>query len=870
VFAASCTTTKNTLPSRTFHNITARFNGYYYSCENIDEGIYKIEKGNKDVYDKILPIYIYPAPEKAKSTFPDFDKAIKKSSLCIQRHAIKDGKGNEIASSGNWIDNNWINIGISHFYKREFFSAIETFEYVVRTYTKSNDKYLAMIWLIKAYNEIGSVSSSEPIISLLKNAKGLPPKIKNEFPIAQADFYMRRGQNTEAHSKLMEVVRNSHFLSGVRKSRRARYAFITAQLLEQGKDNKRAVEYYKKTIKLKPNYEMIFYSKIKIARLMDLKNGNSEKTKKDLLKMTKEFKNTDYYDVIYFTLGEIEEKEKNIPQALLYYKRSVQTSVSNPNQKALSFLRMGEINFELTNYVPAEAYYDSAIVTLPKDHPDFKNIQARKKTLETLVLNLKTISTEDSLQNIAKMSEADRNLFIEKLINKLKLEEEKKQQQLEAQKNAAANNISSGAANTNNLPGFGDANASFYFYNPNTVSIGVSEFVKKWGNRKLEDNWRRSSKDLTIDEEKSTESNQPSAENNKRVSKPGLSKESFLKNLPLNDSLISVSNNKIVKSYYVIGSIYKEELNNNKKTIATFEELNKRFPDNKYALNTYYAMYRIYLDEKNQTKAEYYKNKILNEYPESEFALLIKEPGYAQERSGQLSEVEKFYATTYESYKAENFSDAYTKSKEGINNFGKSKYIAQFEFIKAMSTAKLNGPDSLEYALKLLVAKYPNSDVSPLSNDILLSIKKQKNPELFSDKNPNKTAVDTFNIDFEAQHFVLAVIPDNSSITQALISNIGNFNTTYYSDRKFEVNSNIFTNGKQLVLIKFFDNAKASINYFENMKNDPEVFKGVVKKEEIILLPILASNIPFLYKKKNIEAYKLFYDDNYKKLNTKN
>ncbi len=221
MFAASCTTTKNTLPSRTFHNITARFNGYYYSCENIDEGIYKIEKGNKDVYDKILPVYIYPSPEKAKSTFPDFDKAIKKSSLCIQRHAIKDGKGNEIASSGNWIDNNWINIGISHFYKREFFSAIETFEYVVRTYTKSNDKYMAMIWLMKAYNEIGSVSSSEPIISLLKNAKGLSPKIKNEFPIAQADFYMRRGQNTEAHSKLMEVVRNSHFLTGVSKSRRA-------------------------------------------------------------------------------------------------------------------------------------------------------------------------------------------------------------------------------------------------------------------------------------------------------------------------------------------------------------------------------------------------------------------------------------------------------------------------------------------------------------------------------------------------------------------------------------------------------------------------------------------------------------------------
>ncbi len=138
---ASCSTKKNTVVSRAYHNLTARYNGYYYSNENIDEGVYKVEKNHKDNFEKILPIYIYPAQDKAKATFPEFEKAIKKSSLCIQKHAIKDKKGNEIASAGKWIDNNWINIGISHFYKREFFSAIEAFEYVIRTYNKSDDKF---------------------------------------------------------------------------------------------------------------------------------------------------------------------------------------------------------------------------------------------------------------------------------------------------------------------------------------------------------------------------------------------------------------------------------------------------------------------------------------------------------------------------------------------------------------------------------------------------------------------------------------------------------------------------------------------------------------------------------------------------------
>ena len=34
----------------------------------------------------------------------------------------------------------------------------------------------------------------------------------------------------------------------------------------------------------------------------------------------------------------------------------------------------------------------------------------------------------------------------------------------------------------------------WYFYNPSTLSFGLSEFRKKWGKRKLEDDWRRSDK----------------------------------------------------------------------------------------------------------------------------------------------------------------------------------------------------------------------------------------------------------------------------------------------------------------------------------------------------------------------------------------
>jgi tetratricopeptide (TPR) repeat protein len=304
---------------------------------------------------------------------------------------------------------------------------------------------------------------------------------------------------------------------------------------------------------------------------------SSEKTKKDLLKMTKEFKNIDYFDVIYYTLGEIEEKEKNINQALTYYKKSAQTSQINQDQKAMAYLKLGEINFDLTNYQAAESYYDSTIAAISKDNINYETIFARKKTLETLVGYIKNISREDSLQKIARMSEADQNLFIDNMMLAIEKEAALKQKELEAAKEN--NNGSPTLGNTGSGTDFIAGGASFYFYNANTTALGVSDFTKKWGNRKWEDNWRRSNKALLIEaeeEEEGTIKNGGEKGKTAQITQSKKTRDYYKKDLPLTDSLFLKSTNKIIKSYYFMGSIYKEELNNTKKAIASFEELNKR------------------------------------------------------------------------------------------------------------------------------------------------------------------------------------------------------------------------------------------------------------------------------------------------------
>lgn len=860
----SCKTNKNTFIHRGFHNLTARFNGYYYATESIKEGEEKIRTSYKYDYDRLLPVFLVPDKNTCKATFPEFDKAIKKSSNCIQRHTIKDKKGNEIFTAGKWIDNNWNVIGISNFYKRDFFSGIESFEYVIRSY-KSKDKYKAMIWLARSYNELGAPSQAEPIIGVLKEDKKISKYAKNQLQAVQADYFIKRGMFSEAEQCLLRAIK-----SGSKKKDKARYAFIVAQMYEQQKNNTKAREYYQKTISAKPNYDLVFNAQMKKARLVDLKNGSPLKLIKTLEKMTRDIKNKEYLDVIYYTIGEIYEKDKNEPLAILNYKLSVKNSTQNPKQKALSYLKLGEINFEQANYTASEAYYDSTMITLPKDYRDYDIINKRKETLATLVGYIRIIQREDSLQRIAKMSDSDRSRFIEKMMKKMEEDEDRKKEELENAKNQNQTPDNNGIPN-NGLPNLGNGvKGDWYFYNQTTLAFGIGDFAKKWGNnRKLEDNWRRSQKAIVVEYASSTtDSSDNESLTSGSLKKPkktvsSKTKDFYLQDLPLSDSLLKKSDVKIIDAYYNLGSTYKEELNNNKKAIATFEELNNRFADHKYKLSTYYQLYLIFTSVKNKSQADFYKNKLLNEYPNSEYAQIIKNPNYSAEKNTQKGEVELYYTETYTIYSEQNYSSSYARCKESEIKFGKNEFGGRFAYIKALSIGKLKGIDSLESSIKELLALYPKDPVAKKAQDMLEVIYNIKHPsEAGSKAAVNNT--DTFTLDLDATHFMIAVCPDDPSIANAFKSSLGDFNNTFYSAENLNVTSSLFGSAEQITICKTFKNSQAALAYMDNISKDKTVFSGKVKPELFTLMVISADNLPKLYKKKQINYYKPFFTDHYK------
>jgi tetratricopeptide (TPR) repeat protein len=863
---SACSTTKNTVLHRGWHNMNSRFNGYFYSRENMKESVQKVEKANKDDFTTIVPLFVYPNNTTAKNYYADFDKSIKKSSVVIQRHAIVSKRTKEeIPNAVRWIDENYMLIGRSHFYKRDFFSALEAFEYVSKKYPKPEAKYGAMLWMIRTNNEIGSLSQSEPIIDAIRNAKDFPQErvFQQEYAAVTADYYIKRGEYLPAIKNLTKAITLTKH-----KKTRARFIFVLAQLYERSGDNAKASQYYGMVPKLHPqSYDMEFNARINRAKLFDVASSDIKGIKKELNKMLRDDKNTEFRDQIYYVLADIAYKEKNVPLAMEYLNKSIRESAVNNTQKALSYLRRADIYFDATDYKAAEANYDSTMSFLPKEYPDYALVAEKKKSLTSLVTNLKTIAIEDSLQVLAKMTEKDRNKAIDKII--AQVEEDEKR--AEEEKLNAQNNLLNPNQPTTPTPTTGNTGA-WYFYNTATVSFGVGEFTKKWGSRKLEDNWRRSQKDEVLANSTIDENGDPVvdtvSENVTAAGKPKTIKNKkdrayYLESIPLTSEALAKSNGKIVDAYYNIGSIYKEQLQNNQKSVEAFEELLKRYPENKYKLSAYYQLYRTYLSVNNTVKAEYYKNLILTGSPDSEYAMIIKNPENAKDIAESRNKVERFYEETYKLYLDGKYTEALANCRKADTLHSRNPLMPRFAFIKALSIGRTQDIDAFERALTQVVIKYPKDPVKEKAQEMLDQIKKQKAGPQIAVSDSTDTERPKFVFNENGEYYWITIVENGKGDINKFKTTLSDLNSQSFSTDDLHV-SNVFLNSsQQLVTVKTFDGKVKAMNYYNFMKDKKDVFSSLAPGTFQTIV-ISADNYTIFYREKNIDEYKVFFTQNFK------
>ena len=850
----ACSTKKNTFFTRAFHNTTTHYNWYFNGEETLKSTIKKLEDKHQEDYNQLLPIFPIGTQKDAASVSPSLDKAIKKGAKAINRHSIFI-KGEE---HNRWVDDCYLMIAKSYFFQREYVKAIEAFRFIDRQFKETEIGFEAQLWLCRSYIDKGDLSSAEIIFNTILTEENFPEKLTKDFALTYAHYHIKNEDLSSAAEELLVAIEET-----VKSKEKSRYHFILAQIYYQLENYSESTKHYEFVLRRSPDYEMTFNAKINRARSYDVTSGDIESVREELQKMLKDDKNIDYQDVIYYGLAGLSVRNNKIDEAIFLYKKSVARSRSNEAQKAISSLKLAEIFYEKQNYRMSQVYYDTTIAFLNHNHTSYKTALQKQTTLSGLIKNLNIIAHEDSIQNIALMSESERNNFIDAIIRKLE-EQERLERELEANNRSESmflNDQNGRGGITNNQ--FNQNNQTeggrWYFYNPTTLSFGYSEFVRKWGKRKLEDDWRRVNKSSisleSIELDTTTQ----------LVFDPK-SRDSYIKELPLTIEEIKASNKKIIEAYYNAGVIYKEELKDPLRSEEVFDTLNKRFPQNSNRAMVLYYLYILNKELNNHQKSEQNKQTLLTEYPNSEYSKIISNPDFLQDFLANKSEIELIYEQVHKLYVSKNYKKALSMCFEVNKNYPHNLLKPHFDLLAAMCVGVIDGRQKLIQELKKVQNTHKGHIASVSAEELLTYLNTNINREQTSsnkqketEQNNEETAA-KYLLKNNAPHYFLILFKDFDLDINTAKATFSNYHAEYYSLEKLNVSSILLDEQTHMISIREFENATKAMEYYNAfLIADARGPFG----SDFDAFVIAAPNFPVFFRNKDIKGYQKKFNEMY-------
>ena len=881
---AGCSTEKNTWSTRTFHNINSKYNVYFNANESVKKGVLSIEDRIEDDFTRLLPIYKSSVPSAGELVQSDMDNAIIKCSKLIEIHSItkkpkrqkkRTRKYQEFASQeefNKWIDDSYLLMGKAYFYQHNFVGAIDNFGYVARKYPDEETKDEAQIWLIRSYSELERFAEASEVIQAIQNDEEFPKSLEKDLAVATADYYMKQQDYNEA-IKFLDIAINKTFF----KRDKARLKYIEAQLYQELGMADQASKAYLAVTKMNPDYKMAFNAKINSAGVFS-GTGDTEKLKKELNKMLRDNKNFDFRDQIYYALGNLYFKEGNRNVAIENYAQSVSTSFNNQFQRALSSITLADIYFEDLEYRKAQSYYDSAMIIIDDTYPNYEIVSGNYRGLTNLVDNLIIVEREDSLQRIAKMPEIERESFIARLMK----EEQEKQRNAE---NLALQGMGDpNYSRTNrNRQGMGNqqAGAGWYFYNPQTVSYGRVTFQQLWGKRQLEDNWNRANKGISTEISDDTEGKGDSTQVVVIENDP-LKKEYYTQFLPLTDSLMTISHDKVRDALFNAGKIFKTDFTNYPRSAESFEELIRRYPDNIYLLSALFELYDLYELMGDKQQSDIYRNRIISQYPESNYAQYLINPNFFVEMEARQDSLNRLYQETFRNYKAGSYLNVIALTGQMKAMKPDSVIIPKIDFMEMVANGTQSNVQNFENLLENYVAVYPDEEPTPLANEILTLMRDSaltdyqklvdmgyiseeiKNEELLDS---NQNAEDEFGGKFSYEedllhYFVIAYPREEKVDLNRLNFDLANYNIDHYTKVDFDIETEFLDDKLAFVIVRSMENKESALIYHGAIIRRASAFRAL-KDINYMNFVISSTNYRAVMNEKSTSDYLKFFVKNY-------
>jgi len=678
----SCSRKKDKFLNKKFHSTTTKYN-YLFNGNNLfTQGIDQVNSGLTENFWELIPIEKFDLKkinekEKEQSIFSDAEE---KATLAIQKHSmsIMGEERNPI------MDEAYLLLGKSRYYDGRYIPSLEAFNYILYKYPKSELINEVKIWKEKINIKLNQNEFAQSNLRDLLEQNNLSDldKFNIYSLLAQAAINTQQFDNAISYlKKSLEV--------GFKPEKIYRNKFLLSQLYERKEIKDTAFTKYSEIIDFNRKIPREFYiqSFLKRSNVTD----SLDLSVRDLSGLIKDYENNRFLDIINFQLAKLylneyklkEQKEFEL-KSIGFFNKSLEQNSSDNYLVSRNYLNLAEINFNNKNYFEAGLYYDSTLTKLDLKTKEARTIKRRRESLSDLIFYEKAKQQSDSLVVLFSMNDEERFKFFENYLTKLDSEKKK------------TVNQDFGSQNSFDFKPIKES-AVFYFYNPNTVAYGKTNFRNYWGNRKLKDNWRWS----VEQKEKSVKD---------QISKSAILNMSMedrvkviLESIPKEPKQIDSIKQSRQEIYYKLGSIYKDQFDEPQLSNVIFYDLLNFNSDKELIPPTKYFIYKNLISLDSLNEAENFKNQIIQNHAESKYAAILLDPDY--NLNNLLNSYEE-YKKAYDIYLDQNYEESLAICEALVKELEGDVLLPKFELLRAQCIAKIYGYDQYEEALADIKLNY--------------------------------------------------------------------------------------------------------------------------------------------------------------------
>lgn len=859
-FLGACSSQRDTFTNRTFHNLTSHYNAYFLADTKIKETENQVLANYKEDYTQILPVFIPIDSATIQKNKAPLDSARELSSKAIDWHRIS-----------KWVDDSYYLIGKIDYLQARTDDAKNAFRYVNSQSKDKNLRHKALISLLRLYVDQQALEEANFTIDYLSKETEISTENTFELYKTLAYYYESRSDQNGVIGALDRAI---NYTSD--KKERSRLYFILAQRYQREGIDALAFDYFQKSLEGNPPYERTFFATLYAQQVAELNASKDLKKVRNYYEgLYEDPKNQDLKDVVLFERALFEEKQNDIPLTLKLLHQAAKENGSIPRLKGYLYQKLADISLnQFKDYRATKYYLDSALTFINAEDPVAKQLTEKKTSLDTYVFHFERIAKNDSLIQLASLSEEEQVLRAQKFI------EDEKQRLAELKSKAESPKSPS---IFDNLLAFGDkaSGSTFYFDNSAALQQGAIEFVRTWGNRPLQDNWRRKAA-LTQSSSilPTTEVSDESMTTNTSSDSMALpSVETLLAAIPKSPEQLEKANTELEDSYFELGKVLYLQLKELQRSQQYLEGLVQKYPKTPKKPEAYYL---LYLGQKELKGNFNVYVQLLNlEFPESPYTFSVNNPEASVGNKASIASA-KGYEQAYEAYYAAGYLQARDLIFATLEKYPLTRNTEKLLLLNAMVSGKLESKEEFKSKLVAFIQSAKEEELLTLAKAMLQPLLSQEeldkagsapvvgetpvaNQESGKEKvSENEVKDSPYKATDDQTHiFVLALSPADVETAKNLMSDLETFHSQSFGNSRLRTGNMDLSADHSIYIISPFSNSEKALNYLNTFQ---EKFTSIGLMEEVKNKTFFISieNFQILNRTKNLEEYRQFFTSTYR------